>query len=106
MVDVKLSNKRLKTPCNPDLWREMMTEGVADDCSPDTFLFRNRKLTLPVYGADGLAIVRDAQSGESFYVGPGRHEVCMAICFVRNLMRNQHGNRAIPISTEPHKHLT
>ena len=106
MVDVKLSNKRLKTPCNPDLWREMMTEGVADDCSPDTFLFRNRKLTLPVYGADGLAIVRDAQSGESFYVGPGRHEVCMAICFVRNLMRNQHGNRAIPISTEPHNHLT
>ena len=76
MVEIKLLSRGAKTPCNPELWRALMVEGVVDDSTtPHTFVFRGRTLKKPVYGADGLATVRDALSGEAFYVGPGRHEV-------------------------------
>ena len=75
MVEVRLSTKAGKTPSNPELWRVLMDEGVVDETAPDTFVFRNRQLTVPEYTSDGLATVREAQTGEAFYVGPGRHEV-------------------------------
>jgi hypothetical protein len=81
MVEVQLSKKNTKTPCNPELWRALMTEGVMDEvrtgAGEETFSFRSRKLTLPVYGSDGLATVRDVHTGEVFYCGPGRHEVLL-----------------------------
>ena len=75
MVDVKLSTKGARNPSDPELWRALMTEGEMDEAAKDSFLFRGRRLTLPKYSSDGLATVRDLQTGEAFYMGPGRHEV-------------------------------
>lgn len=40
-----------------------------------TFLFGGKILSLPVYGDDGLAAIRDQRTSEVFYRGPGKHEV-------------------------------
>ncbi len=75
MVEVKLSSKGARVVSDAQLWRALMTEGVMDDLHKDKFTFRGRRLTVPTYSSDGLATVRDVQTGEAFYVGPGRHEV-------------------------------
>jgi len=62
-----------------ETWRRMMTEGTLRGAARGTFRFETRVLSLPAYRADGLAVVRDVESGAVVYQGPGMHHVLPAV---------------------------